>query len=65
MISLNVTGMSCNHCVAAVKKAVTDVDPAAEVAVDLQAGRVDIASATKEKATLSQAIEDAGYEVTS
>ncbi|MBB4304180.1 copper chaperone [Rhodobium orientis] len=63
MISLNVTGMSCNHCVAAVKKAVADVDPAAEVAIDLDAGRVDIASATAEKAALSQAIEDAGYEV--
>lgn len=63
MVTLQVTGMSCNHCVEAVKKAVAAVDPAAKVEIDLAAGRVDIADSSTTDTAFVQAIEDAGYEV--
>lgn len=62
MISLEVKGMSCNHCVKSVTKAVQGVDPAAQVRIALAEGRVDIDSAA-DAARLQQAIQEAGYEV--
>lgn len=38
MTKLNVPGMSCGHCKAAVEKAVAGVDPGAHVDVDLGTG---------------------------
>jgi copper chaperone len=62
MIELQVENMSCGHCVSAVTKAVQALDPAAQVAVDLSAKKVSVASnAPVEK--ISAAIEDAGYPV--
>lgn len=63
MIAFQVKGMSCNHCVAAVTRAVRSVHEAAEVKVDLAAGRVEIDAGTADAAALRAAIEDAGYEV--
>ncbi|MER2509151.1 heavy-metal-associated domain-containing protein [Amaricoccus sp.] len=60
MLTLKVEGMTCAHCEAAVRKALTGVDPAATVAVDLRAGRVTVESAT-EAARLLAAVEAAGY----
>ena len=62
MLTLQVTGMSCNHCVEAVKQAVGGVDPAAQVTIDLESGRVEIAGDGDGNAFV-QAIEDAGYDV--
>ena len=62
MISIQVQGMTCAHCVNAVTQAVQSIDSNAKVAVSLADKRVDIESA----ATLAQlyaAIEAAGYEV--
>jgi len=62
MISIQVQGMTCAHCVNAVTQAVQSIDSNAKVAVSLADNRVDIESA----ATLAQlyaAIEAAGYEV--
>jgi copper chaperone len=56
-----VTGMSCNHCVNAVKKAVQAIDAQAQVTVDLETGHVDVVS-EHPRADLVAAIEDAGYE---
>jgi len=39
-ITLNVGGMSCEHCAKAVTNAVAGVAGTADVAVDLKAGRV-------------------------
>ncbi|MCZ2498620.1 copper chaperone [Xylophilus sp. Kf1] len=57
-----VEGMSCQHCVRAVTQAVEDLDPAADVSVDLASGRVDV-QATASRDTIRQAIADAGYTV--
>lgn len=62
MATLHVTGMSCNHCVDAVKKAVNALDPKAGVEIDLPSGNVEITS-TMDMADFVTAIEDAGYDV--
>ncbi|PLX36152.1 MAG: copper chaperone [Hyphomicrobiales bacterium] len=62
MITLKVSGMSCQHCVKAVTAAVGEVDDAASVSIDLEAGEVAIESATPREKFV-EAIEDAGYEV--
>jgi copper chaperone len=59
---LNVTGMSCAHCVKAVQNAVLSVDPEAQVTVDLATGHVDVLSPQPREALVA-AIENAGYQV--
>ena len=62
MIEFNVEGMSCQHCVAAVTRAIHEHDAAAQVQVDLQAGRVSVES-SQSADVLKAAIDDAGYTV--
>lgn len=62
---LHVEGMSCEHCVKAVTKAVTALDGVSGVQVDLQ-GKTVTVEHDPEAATLAQmkeAIEDQGYDV--
>ncbi|NYH19119.1 heavy-metal-associated domain-containing protein [Paraburkholderia bryophila] len=63
-IEFQVEGMSCQHCVAAVTNAIREHDEAAQVQVDLAAGRVVVESAQSADA-LKAAIDDAGYTVKS
>ncbi|MDH6148412.1 MULTISPECIES: heavy-metal-associated domain-containing protein [Paraburkholderia] len=63
-IELQVEGMSCQHCVAAVTSAIREHDAAAQVQVDLATGRVLVESAQPVDA-LKAAIDEAGYTVTS
>ncbi|MCQ4087495.1 copper ion binding protein [Saccharibacillus sp. JS10] len=61
--TLNVEGMSCNHCVKAVEGALQEVG--AQGTVDLNAKTVDI-SYNEDVVTLDaikNAIEDQGYDV--
>lgn len=61
--TLNVEGMSCNHCVSAVEKAVSGVG--AEAKVNLAAKTVAV-EYDESKVTLNDikaAIEDQGYDV--
>ncbi|MFP3605654.1 heavy-metal-associated domain-containing protein [Paraburkholderia caledonica] len=57
-----VEGMSCQHCVAAVTNAIREHDEAAQVQVDLAAGRVAVES-TQSVDALKAAIDEAGYTV--
>ena len=59
---LHVSGMSCNHCANAIQKALADVDPSAQVHVDLQQGLVVIDS-DQAPEPLREAIVEAGYAV--
>ncbi|MBP0594946.1 heavy-metal-associated domain-containing protein [Paraburkholderia sp. LEh10] len=61
-IELKVDGMSCQHCVAAVTRAIQDHDAAAQVQVDLSAGKVVVQSGASAD-TLKAAIDEAGYTV--
>jgi copper chaperone len=62
MIQFTVEGMSCNHCISAITRAVRDVDPVASVDVTLASQSVKIDSAA-DVVELREAIEDAGYAV--
>lgn len=64
MIQFQVEGMSCNHCVGAITRAVHAVDPSAQVAADVHAQSVKVQSGADRQA-LQQAIEAAGYPVKS
>ena len=59
---LNVTKMSCNHCVRSVTAAVQGVEPAAQVEVNLADQTVRVQGASDVTA-VARAIEEAGYDV--
>lgn len=63
---LNVTGMTCNHCVHSVKSALEDVAGVRTARVDLDAGTaiVDYDDGTTEPRELTTAVADAGYQAT-
>ena len=63
MYQLTVEGMSCQHCVGRVTKAVQAVDAGAEVAIDLDKASVRIDSRA-DLARIVAAIDGAGYPVT-
>lgn len=64
-IILKVGGMSCEHCVKAVSKAVGDLSGVAKVSVDLKAGTaaVNFDPAKSSVTDIRAAIEEAGYTV--
>lgn len=61
---LKINGMSCDHCVAHVKKALEQVDgvKSAEVSLENKQAKVYLSKEVEEKA-FKKAIEDAGYEL--
>jgi copper chaperone len=59
---LEVRGMSCGHCVAAITSAVSGLPGVTGVDVDLADGVVRI-DGTPEPTVVSAAVEDAGYDV--
>jgi copper chaperone len=62
--TLKVKGMSCQHCVMSVTKALGQLDGVKNVQVDLAKGEVRFDN-TKEVASsrIAKAIEEAGYKV--
>ncbi|MBV8261651.1 MAG: heavy-metal-associated domain-containing protein [Paraburkholderia sp.] len=62
MIEFNVEGMSCQHCVGAVTRAIHEHDAQAKVEIDLAAGRVKVESSQSAE-VLKSAIDEAGYTV--
>lgn len=63
-IILKIDGMSCEHCVARVKKALLAVDGVTEVTVDLGAKSATVTADEGVKTdSLKIAVEDAGYTV--
>ena len=61
---LKVKGMSCQHCVMSVTKALNQLEGIQNIQVDLAKGEVQFDN-TKEVASnrIEKAVEDAGYEV--
>ncbi|MEI2699614.1 MAG: cation transporter [Microthrixaceae bacterium] len=60
-----VTGMTCGHCVGAVKAELEQVAGVDAAEVDLATGKVSVSSsAPVERASLVAAVEEAGYAVT-
>ena len=62
-ITLKVDGMSCQHCVANVKKSLEALAGVDDVTPDLESGNVMINGDKLDDALLRQAITDAGYVV--
>ena len=62
--TLNVTGMTCNHCVHAVKTALEGVDGVRSARVDLDAGTalVDYDDSVAELQAMGTAVAEAGYQ---
>jgi copper ion binding protein len=63
---LTITGMTCEHCVAKVEKALKNVDGVWGVFVDLDGGaaEVDFDDAKAAANQLTEAVQAAGYEAT-
>jgi copper chaperone len=62
--TINVSGMTCGHCVSAVTMELSLLPSVTEVDVDLESGQVTITSDTAlEPAQLATAIDEAGYEL--
>lgn len=63
MTTFHIPDMSCGHCKAAVQKAITVLDPGAQINFDMETRRIALDStmdASKVQATLA----DAGYPAT-
>jgi copper chaperone len=58
----DVQGMSCNHCAKAVTRAVQQLDPQAQVQVNLGGKKVEVDSSQPREA-IAKAIADEGYAV--
>lgn len=59
-----VTGMTCDHCVAAVESEVAKIDGVQSVEADLDSGRVTVESAAPiAHEDFVAAVDEAGYEV--
>lgn len=64
--TVTVTGMTCDHCVAAVRSEIGGIEGVEQVDVDLESGRVTITSASEVgDEALAEAVDEAGYEITS
>jgi copper chaperone len=64
-VILNVSGMSCGHCVKSVEGSVGKLEGVSEVKVHLEDGKVDVAF-NPEKVSLDkikETIDDQGYDV--
>lgn len=62
MTTVKIKGMSCQHCVASVTKAMTALEGVSDVEVDLQKGTATF-NGTIDRKTLQQAIEKIGFEL--
>ncbi|MGB0721193.1 MAG: permease [Gammaproteobacteria bacterium] len=62
-LTLNVEGMSCQHCVANVKRTLEDMDGVDSATPDLDSGTVAVSGAVLDVAKMRAAIEGAGYSV--
>lgn len=62
MDTIKVSGMSCQHCVSAVTKALEGLKGIEEVTVDLTAGEVSFTSNGVEREKIRSAISQIGFD---
>lgn len=63
--TLQITGMSCNHCVRAVREALERVDGVEVENVEVGSARVRYDDAKTSQEALAKAVEEEGYAVAS
>lgn len=61
--TFTVTGMTCGHCEASIRRALARLDPAAQVRIDRSHNRVDVTGSQQPREALAQAIREEGYDV--
>jgi copper chaperone len=63
-VTVNVTGMSCGHCVSSVREELGGIPGVTAVDVDLATGKVTVDSEQEvEPAAIQNAVEEAGYQL--
>ena len=62
-VTLQVNGMSCNHCVNSVEKAVRSLGATATVDLGAKSVAVEYDQSSTTLAAIKEAIEDQGYDV--
>ncbi len=62
MVLYTVPGMTCDHCVAALRRELSTVAGVAGVEIDLDTKAVTVSGDGLDDAALRAAIDDAGYE---
>jgi copper chaperone len=66
MTNVKIKGMSCQHCVMAVTKALKEIDGIQDLTVDLEKGEAAFNEAKPvDKELVKERIKKAGYEVVS
>ena len=60
MIEFTLPDMTCGHCASVVSKALTQADPACQIAIDLTKQTVQVRS-SEDRQTLHNALFEAGY----
>ena len=64
MKTVRIKGMSCQHCVRAVQKALEEIDGVTDVSVDLAKGEAAFEEARPvDESVLKEKIQKAGYEL--
>jgi copper chaperone len=64
MKTLKIKGMSCQHCVRAVQKALEEIDGITDVSIDLAKGEAAFTETRPvDHAVLKEKIQKAGYEL--
>ena len=58
-----IEGMSCNHCVMAVKNALSEIEGVSNVEVELDNNKAIVEGKNLLDNTLKEAVEEAGYDV--
>ena len=63
--TLTIEGMSCTHCVAAVRAALESVPGASVLSVEIGRAEVSIDPAETNRQRLAEAVDEAGFDVVS
>ncbi len=64
MKTVKIKGMSCNHCVMAVKKALGEIDGIKDLKVDLSTGEATFEETTPvDMKVIQEKIKKAGYQI--
>jgi copper chaperone len=59
-MEFEVPAMSCGHCVKAITQTLTELDPAAQVSIDLPTKKVTVQTA-QDREKVAAALAEAGY----
>lgn len=67
--TVNISGMTCSHCVASVTEELSELDGVENVSVNLDKGGISTATITSstelDPAQIGEAVAEAGYQVVS